>query len=136
MGDTDSTEIFTPLRVLIADAVGEELTEMLEDYDDIEVVGCAKKAIEALILAEKLHPDVLLLDLEMPGETLGLILKLIKQLPLPPKVMVSIPYSSLVLRERCLEAGADSVFTKTAELEQIAETLQKLARAKQTVERG
>src|ERR1700752_1086787 len=101
MGDTNACEIAAPLRVLIADAIGEELSAMLEDYDDIEVVGCAKKAIEVLILVEKLQPDVVLLDIEMPGETLGFVLKLIKRTPHPPKVMVSIPYSSLVLRERC-----------------------------------
>ena len=132
MGETNSREVVAPLRVLIADAIGEELSAMLEDYDDIEVVGCAKKAIEALILVEKLRPDVVLLDIEMPGETLGFVLKLIKGTPHPPLVMVSIPYSSLVLRERCLDAGADKVFTKTAELERLVETLLKLAGAKQS----
>ena len=43
MGDTNSREVVAPLRVLIADPLGEALSEMLEDYDDIEVVGYAKK---------------------------------------------------------------------------------------------
>jgi DNA-binding NarL/FixJ family response regulator len=131
MRNSRSPETAAPLRVLIADAVSEDLRGMLEDHEDIEVVGCAKKAIEALILMEKLKPDVVLLDIEMPGETLGLVLKLIKQLPQPPRIMVLIPYSSLVLRERCLEAGADLVFTKTRDLERIVEALQKFAESKQ-----
>ena len=68
----------------------------------------------------------------MPGETLGFVLKLIKGTLHPPKVLVSIPSSSMVLRERCLEAGADRVFTKTAELERIVEALLNFARTKQS----
>jgi CheY-like chemotaxis protein len=63
----------------------------------------------------------------MPGETLGFVLNLIHQSPRPPRILVLIPYSSLVLKERCLDAGADYVFTKTADLDRIVEVLQKLA---------
>ncbi len=105
---------------------------MLEEFDDIEVVGCAKKAIEALILVEKLQPDVVLMDIEMPGETLASVLRLMKLAPRAPQVLILIPYSSLVLRERCLDAGADRVFTRTADLDRLVEALLKLSRKKQS----
>lgn len=60
-----------PIRVMIADdhAVVREGLEMFltEESDDIEVVGQAKDGLEAVKLAETLTPDVILMDLVMPG---------------------------------------------------------------------
>ena len=47
-------------------------------------------------------------------------------------IIVLAPYPSTVLRARCLNAGADYVFTRTIEFEQITGTLQKLLAAKQS----
>jgi DNA-binding NarL/FixJ family response regulator len=58
------------IRVLIADdhpVVRQGLRTFLGVQDDIEVVGEAADGAEAVALAESLHPDVLLLDLNMPG---------------------------------------------------------------------
>jgi len=58
------------IRVLIADDDAEacrQLAELLADEADIAVVGTAASGSEALELAEKLQPDVVLLDTDMPG---------------------------------------------------------------------
>jgi DNA-binding NarL/FixJ family response regulator len=59
-----------PIRVLIADdhpIVRDGLALILATAADIEVVGEAADGEEALRLVERLHPDVLVLDLAMPG---------------------------------------------------------------------
>ncbi|MEO3853456.1 response regulator transcription factor [Acrocarpospora sp. B8E8] len=59
-----------PIRVLIADdhpIVRQGLRTFLEVQGDIEVVGEAADGDEAVALAASLDPDVLLLDLKMPG---------------------------------------------------------------------
>ena len=124
------TERATPLRLLLAErsAGSNGLSQLFADNDDIEVVGSARKAIEALALAEQLQPDAVLLDIEMPGETLVFVLDLMKRNTPPPAVVILIPYASLVLRERALEAGADYVFPRTADPERLLKALGKVAR--------
>lgn len=57
-------------RVLIVDdhaMVAEGIEAILETYDDISVVGTLSTAKDALARLEALDPDVVLLDLNMPG---------------------------------------------------------------------
>jgi DNA-binding NarL/FixJ family response regulator len=58
-----------PVRVLIADdhrLFAESLGLTLEIDDRVELVGTAGNGKEAVQLAQELHPDVVLMDLEMP----------------------------------------------------------------------
>jgi YesN/AraC family two-component response regulator len=58
------------LRVLIADDVQETRRNtrlMLATIDDVEVVAIAANGLQAVQLAEEQHPDLLLLDINMPG---------------------------------------------------------------------
>jgi DNA-binding NarL/FixJ family response regulator len=57
------------VRVLVAEdhfVTREGLRRLLQEQSDIEVVGCAADPAEALGLAERLKPDVLLTDIRMP----------------------------------------------------------------------
>ena len=46
-----------------------ELSSLLEDFKQIEVVGEAANADEATELMKKLNPDLLFLDIQMPGKS-------------------------------------------------------------------
>lgn len=60
----------TPLRVLLADdhaLFRQGIKLLLETRADIQVVGMAADGTEALALTRKTHPDIILMDIEMPG---------------------------------------------------------------------
>lgn len=59
-----------PIRILIADdhpMVAEGIESILESYEDISVVGIAANGQAAVDLAGTLQPDIVLMDLNMPG---------------------------------------------------------------------
>jgi two-component system nitrate/nitrite response regulator NarL len=61
-----------PIRVLIADdhaLIREGVRAVLAPHDDLRVVGEATDGAEAVRLVLQLNPDVLLLDLSMPGQS-------------------------------------------------------------------
>ena len=45
------------------------LTEVLEDEPDMAVIGEARNGNEAIEMAGRLHPDLLFMDLNMPGQS-------------------------------------------------------------------
>ncbi len=58
------------LRVLVADdhaVVRDGIRSILQDEEDVEVVGEAKDGEEAIARARKLEPDVVIMDISMPG---------------------------------------------------------------------
>ncbi len=58
------------IRLLLADdhqVVCEALTSLLEEHDDLIVVGTASNGVEALKRAEALTPDIVIMDISMPG---------------------------------------------------------------------
>jgi len=62
----------TPLRVLVADdeqLARDELCFLLGQDGDLELVGQARDGVEALRMAGQLQPDLLFLDVQMPGLT-------------------------------------------------------------------
>src|ERR1700686_3914494 len=69
----------------------EELAYQLKEFPDIEVVATASNGIEALKLIEDLEPDLVFLDVQMPGlDGMGVIRKLREQeIPLPYFVMAT-----------------------------------------------
>ena len=86
----------TPImRILIADdsaVVRARLISLLADLRGIEVVGQAEDAIEARNLAEKLRPDVAILDLRMPKGSGADVLSDLKKLNPTPKVIMLTNY--------------------------------------------
>ena len=59
-------------KVLIADdskVIRHSLSHVLQNEDDIEVVGCAQNGEDAIELASRLQPDVIIMDLLMPVMT-------------------------------------------------------------------
>src|SRR5438105_13791929 len=69
----------------------EELAYQLKEFPDIEIVATASNGLEAVKLIEDIEPDLVFLDVQMPGlDGMGVIRKLReKNIPLPYFVMAT-----------------------------------------------
>ena len=69
----------------------DELAYQLKEFPDIEIIATASNGLEALKLIEDLEPDLVFLDVQMPGlDGMGVIRKLReKNIPLPYFVMAT-----------------------------------------------
>ena len=114
------------MRILIADdssVVRERLVALLSELKDIEVVGQAEDAPAALDSIQALRPDVVILDIQMPGGNGIDVLQNIKQVQRPPVVIMLTNYPYPAYRKKCVEAGADFFLDKTMDFERVIEVL-------------
>ena len=127
------------MKVFIADdsaVVRERLVEMISGLLGIEIIGQAQNGSQAKNAIIKLKPDVVILDIRMPGESGINVLKDIKKdLKAPVVIMLtSYPYSQY--RKRCMDAGADFFFNKSTEFDRVTEVLEQLIRDTDTYGSG
>ena len=116
------TEAPRTIRVLIADdqrVVREGLSMLVALIDDVEVVGRACDGAEAVRLAEAHRPDVIMMDLRMPGtDGIAATADLRQRLP-TARVLVLTTYADEDAIVSALQAGARGYLTKDASAEQI-----------------
>lgn len=121
--------------MLIADdskVLRTRLVEMLSEIQGLTVVGQAEEAVGAVKAIEKLHPDVVIMDIRMPGGGGIKALEAIKQNKLKPLVIILTNYPFSQYRKKCMEKGADYFFSKSTEMEYLMDTLQKMANKRKT----
>ncbi|MBU4127159.1 MAG: response regulator transcription factor, partial [Proteobacteria bacterium] len=97
------------IRVLLADdhaMVRDGLCRILEDTDDIAVVGQADNGLTALSLAKQTEPDVVVLDYTMPElDGLAATQRILDLLP-KTKILILTVHDNIQFAVRILEAGA------------------------------
>ncbi|MCF8999435.1 response regulator [Acinetobacter nectaris] len=117
------------ISVLVVDdheLVRTGICRMLTDQVDIKVIGQAESGEDALVLTRQHQPDIILLDVNMPGiggiETTR---RLVQSIPTTKVIAVSglaeEPYPSLVLK-----AGAKGYITKGAPIEEMIRAIKKV----------
>lgn len=110
------------IRVLIVDdhaIVRGGLAALLSTTSDLEVIGEAADGTEAVLLTAELHPDVVLMDLSMPGvDGVQATASVLAEYP-DTHVLVLTSYSDQRWILDALEAGADGYLLKHAEPEVI-----------------
>ncbi len=120
-----------PIRVLIADdhlIVRQGLRLILETEDDLVLVGEAADGGEALTRCAELHPDVVLMDLRMPGmDGLTAIERLAVEQPAVAVVILT-TYNEDALMLRGLRAGARGYLLKDTDREALFATIRAAAR--------
>jgi DNA-binding NarL/FixJ family response regulator len=106
------------------------LTEMLSFAGDIEIVGEAATHEEAVAVVSEHAPDVVLLDLEMPGGAMGADESMGRMLGLspPPRVIVFTMHDEPGMVGRFLSGGATAYFPKSAEIGELVGAVRDAAR--------
>ena len=112
----------------------DELSFLLKQFPDVEVIGTGSNGLEALRLIEKLEPDIAFLDVQMPGlDGLGVIRKA-RELGLPlPHFVLATAYDQYAIEAFRLEA-LDYVL-KPVDKERLAETVERARRSLQEKQR-
>ena len=114
------------IRVLVVDdhpIVREGLVAVLDDQPDFAVVGAAGSAAEALDLAARSQPDVVLLDLELGAEDGVALVSRLAQVSPATQVIAFTAYDTDERVLGAIHAGAKGYLLKGAPVEEIAEAV-------------
>ncbi len=107
----------TPIKVLLVDdhaVLRAGLCSLLENHDDLEVVGQAETADEALEIVDQVRPQVVVMDLGMPGMLAFDAIRTIRQSHPSTRVIVLSMHKGSAVVTRALEAGADGYVPKSS----------------------
>jgi DNA-binding NarL/FixJ family response regulator len=117
------------MKVLIADdsdVIVQRLITMLAEIKGIEIADQAGTVAAASKAAASLRPDVVILDMHMPGGSGLDVLKSMKHDNVTSTVIVLTNFAYPQYRKRCLQNGAEFFFDKSTEFEKVGEVLQGL----------
>jgi pilus assembly protein CpaE len=117
------------IRILIVDDIAEtreSLKKMLYFEPDMEVVGTARNGQEAIELAAKFRPHVVLMDINMPGlDGIAASRKITDEVPYAQIVMMSVQSETDYMR-RSMAAGARDFLTKPFTMDEMISTVRRV----------
>ncbi|HEX5500448.1 MAG TPA: response regulator transcription factor, partial [Thermomicrobiales bacterium] len=121
------------ISVLLVDdhpVVIEGLRKVLATTGDIEVTGEAHDAAGAIERARSLQPDVILLDLRMPGASGVQATRRLRDIETRSAVIILTSYGDQAYVRQALEAGADGYLLKSTPPEQLIAAIRAAARGR------
>ena len=125
------------IRVLLAEdqaMVRGALSALLNLESDIEVLGSAADGESAWRELQRLKPDVLVTDIEMPGLTGLELAQRIQRQELPMKVIIVTTFARPGFLRRALDAGVSGYLLKDAPAENLAEALRTVHRGGRAID--
>lgn len=120
-----------PLGCLVVDdepLAAERLAGLLARMPECRLLGTAANAAEAYARCEALQPDLVLLDITMPGESGLELAQRLQSLPQPPAVVFCTAYDAYALK--AFEAQAIDYLLKPVRAERLAESVERVRRLK------
>ncbi|HMO61272.1 MAG TPA: response regulator [Ferruginibacter sp.] len=103
-----------------------ELKKLLQDFPEIEVIDEAANASEGIDKIESLSPDIIFLDIQMPGKT-GF--DMLQELDRAPHVIFTTAYDEYALK--AFEVNALDYLLKPVEPKRLADAIQKVQQAEE-----
>jgi two-component system response regulator DevR len=125
------------IRLLIIDdheMVREGLKAMLVTEPDFSIVGDAANAEQALELIERLHPDVALLDVRLPGESGIEVCRTVSERYPDTAVIILTTFTDENLVARCIQAGARGFIVKDIERFDLKRSIRAVARGEAAID--
>jgi len=123
------------IKVLISDdneVVREGLESLLSPHEDITIVAKAVDGMDAVSKAQQYHPDVILMDAQMPNLDGAGATKKIKEVLPETKILFLTVYGDYV--GDALSAGASWYLTKDCRRQDLLEAIRTLAKSKRAKE--
>ncbi|MEU8487636.1 response regulator transcription factor [Streptomyces sp. NPDC048641] len=122
----------TTIRVVLADderMVRSALRAILSAEDGIEVVGEAATGAEAVSVVRELAPDVVLMDVRMPGvDGIRATERILGSMAGPPRIVVVTTFENDAYVYEALRAGAAGFLLKRAEADALVQAVRLVAR--------
>ncbi|MDD4876920.1 MAG: response regulator transcription factor [Dehalococcoidales bacterium] len=115
------------IRILLVDdhqVVREGLKHMLEQEDDMEIVGQSANGSEAMSQVEKLSPNIILMDIKMPGVNGIELTRQIKQKQPYCSIIMLTLYDEYLLQ--AMEAGATGYLLKDAKRTELTQAIRQV----------
>lgn len=120
------------MRLFIADdseILRERLVEALSEIEGVEIVGQEGDTVKVMEAILRIKPDLVILDIRMPGGNGIGVLEKLKKMQAPPIVVMFTNYPFLQFRKRCFDSGADYFFYKATEFEKLIDVIKESAKA-------
>jgi DNA-binding NarL/FixJ family response regulator len=117
------------LKVFISDdsaTVRERLVTMALDLPEVDVVGQAEDVPGTLDAIRRIRPDVVILDIRMPGGNGIEVLCEVKKMNPAPRVIMLTNFAYAQYRKRCEQAGADFFLDKSTEFDKLPQALEQV----------
>ena len=102
----------------------DELSFLLSDFNDIDVIGTATSATKGIKLIEEKEPDLVFLDIQMPGKNGFHVLQEIMQLANPPLVVFATAYDEYALQ--AFEENAVDYILKPLSSERLEKSIKRI----------
>ncbi len=125
------------IRLLIIDdheMVREGLKAMLTAEPDFEIVGDAANAEQAFELLERLHPDVILLDIRLPGASGIDVCRTVTERYPETAVIILTTFTDETLVAQCIQAGARGFIVKDIERFDLKRSIRAVARGEAAID--
>ncbi len=126
----------SPIRVLLVDdhaVVRSGLSAFLLAYDDLELVGEAGSGEEAVRMCERVRPNVVLMDLVMPGMDGAAATRAIRERCPQAQVIALTSFKEQDLVQSALQAGAISYLLKNVSADELAKAIRAAAAGRPTL---
>jgi serine phosphatase RsbU (regulator of sigma subunit)/DNA-binding NarL/FixJ family response regulator len=120
--------IRSPIRVMLVDdhaIVRGGLSAILRIYDDLELAGEASSGEEAMRVCPEVRPDVVLMDLVMPGMDGAATTRALRELCPEVQVLVLTSFQEKDLIHGALDAGAIGYLLKNVSADELASAIRK-----------
>lgn len=128
-----------PIRILVVDdhpILREGVAAILEDRDDMQLVGEARDGAEAIEQFRALQPDVTLMDLQMPGMGGVEAIKAIREEQPNACIVVLTTYDGDVQAVRALKAGAMGYLLKSSLRTEMLDAIQSVSQGRRYLHRN
>jgi NarL family two-component system response regulator LiaR len=115
-----------PIHVMVVDdhaVVRSGMEAFLDSYEDLEMTGYARTGEEAIEKCVELKPDVVLMDLLMPGMDGAAATKILRQKCPKTQVIVLTSSKEATMIQKAIQAGAIGYLLKDVQADEIAEAI-------------